>query len=62
MRAKSELISQIRSLTPKQMTLDQINFNKGVREDAEIFSLIDPVLNTELNDAKRKFNYFESCK
>ncbi len=46
-----ENISALRSikiLSPKRMKLEEINYNKGIMEDAELFSLIDPAITKEI--------------
>ena len=57
LKDQMSLLRTIKLLNPKKMTLDQINYNIGFAEDAELFSMIDPVLNIELND-KKTFNLF----
>ncbi len=53
-RQNIDAIMSIKKLAPKSLKFEEINYNKGFQEDAELFSLIDPVLNLELNDVNKK--------
>jgi hypothetical protein len=52
LRQHSHILRSISHLSPKFNSFYNINFRKGGSNDIELFSLIDPVLNVELNDAK----------
>jgi hypothetical protein len=53
------ILKSIKILSPRRIRFEEINYNKGIMEDAEQFSLIDPVLNAELKDASRRLPLFK---
>jgi hypothetical protein len=53
------VLRSIKILSPKNIRFEEINFNKGIMEDAETFSLIDPVLKDELKKASKSYPLFK---
>jgi hypothetical protein len=59
LRENINALRSIKFLSPKRLRFEEINFNKGIMEDAERFSLIDTMLKDELKEASNSYPLFK---